>query len=519
MGLLQAGAAGIQRIVRYLATCYALDYRSLALFRMLSALVIMADLAQRLGFAKSLYSDTGVYPRIHAIPFIADARWSINFLNGSPAFAFVVILTGLVAAGLMLVGWRTRPATVVLWVVVVSLHSRNPLVTYGGDDLMRMVLFWSMFLSLGRVWSFDSRNAPAPRTATVSTIATFGLLLQNVFLYLFTALLKDGVAWRELHDAVYYALGMRDLTTWLGDWLFHNGPSQLFTAITVGTLWIEFAVPMMLIAPVRVPMLRLVAVALVVGLHVGIASTMSVGLFPAISIACISALLPSSFWTYARRTRFAKWLAGSRWFSYPAPTTSAMAEPRHSQQASTVATRNTRTHSDVLPRIAVNAICLLGIVLGLMWNLTTVSSFGIPQPAARVAAAGNVFQSWGMFAPTPRGTTVWFIVEGELESGERIDLLGPIISDDFDVRHPVIWDQRDEVWLRNEPWRKYFERMTSETDQPRYLAGYGCRMWNSHDRGDQRLNRVTITVASSTTLPGGQHGEPVYRQLGTWECS
>lgn len=235
MGRLQASATGIRRLARYLAQCYALDYRSLAIFRILASLVVMADLAQRLGFAKALYSDTGVYPRIHAIPYIADARWSVNFLNGSPNFAFIVILVGLVAAGLMLVGWHTRPASIVVWVVVVSLHSRSPLVTYGGDDLIRMVLFWSMFLPLGKVWSFDSRVAPAPRTATVFTMATLGLLLQNVFLYLFTALLKDGPAWRETYDAVYYAMAMRDLTTWLGDWLFHHAPSQLFTFMTVGT--------------------------------------------------------------------------------------------------------------------------------------------------------------------------------------------------------------------------------------------------------------------------------------------
>lgn len=519
MGRLQAGATGVQRVVRYLASCYALDYRSLALFRILSALVIMADLAQRLGFAKSLYSDTGVYPRIHAIPFIADARWSINFLNGSPAFAFVVILIGIVAAGFMLVGWRTRLATVVLWVVVVSLHSRNPLVTYGGDDLMRMVLFWSMFLPLGRVWSFDSRNVPAPASGTVSTIATFGLLLQNVFLYLFTALLKEGVAWRELHNAVYYALAMRDLTTSLGDWLFHNAPSQLFTVMTVGTLWVEFAVPMMLIVPVRVPMLRLVAVALVVGLHVGIATTMSVGLFPAISIACILAMLPSSFWTFATRTRVAKWFVGSRWHSFLLRTRSSMGGTGGSRQDPGSEVEYERAPGNVLSGIAVNTICLLAIVLGLMWNLTTVSSYRMPVVAARTAAAGSVFQSWGMFAPVPRGSTVWFIVEGELESGERIDLLKPIISDDFTVKNPVAWDQRNHVLLRNEPWRKYFERIGTSEEQPMYLAGYACRMWNADDRGDQRLDNVTITVASSITLPGSQRAEPVYEQIGTWNCT
>jgi hypothetical protein len=154
-----------------------------------------------------------------------------------------------------------------------------------------------------------------------------------------------------------------------------------------------------------------------------------------------------------------------------------------------------------------------------MWNLTSVSSYRIPVPAARVAAAGSVFQSWGMFAPVPRGSTVWFIVEGELVSGERIDLLEPIISDDFTVKNSVVWDQRNDVLLRNEPWRKYFERIGTSTDQPVYLAGYACRMWNSEDRGDQRLDNVTITVATAITLPGSERAEPVYQQIGTWQCS
>ena len=58
----------------------------------------------------------------------------------------------------MLVGYRTKIATCIVWALTVSLQNRNMLIHSGADDLLRMVLFWSLFLPLDRYWSWDKNR-------------------------------------------------------------------------------------------------------------------------------------------------------------------------------------------------------------------------------------------------------------------------------------------------------------------------------------------------------------------------
>lgn len=204
----------------------------------------------------------------------------------------------------MAIGWRTRFATVVLWIVVLSIQARNNHANSGADTLLRMSLFWGMFLPLGARWSLDRYLARSPDASAqaapriVANLVSFGLLLQIACVYFFTAMLKDGPEWRTDSTAVYYALGIADISNPLGNWLFQTAPAWLLRGATMGTLWVEFAVPLMLIVPTRTGWLRSVAVFLVIALHVSIAATMWVGLFGAIAIASVVALLPCQFWTF-----------------------------------------------------------------------------------------------------------------------------------------------------------------------------------------------------------------------------
>jgi hypothetical protein len=70
---------------------------------------------------------------------------------------FQALLFGIaaVAALAMLVGYRTRLAVFVVWVLVLSIQVRNPFLDSSADDLLRLLLFWAMFLPLGAYWSVD----------------------------------------------------------------------------------------------------------------------------------------------------------------------------------------------------------------------------------------------------------------------------------------------------------------------------------------------------------------------------
>src|SRR5215212_6169444 len=113
---------------------FGLDVRSLAVFRVGLALVLIADLAIRATDLEAHYTDAGLLPRSAVAP---SWVFSPHLLHGSAWFEAVLFLVAGVAAGMLLVGYRTRAATFVSWLLLVSLHARNPVLTQGGDILHR----------------------------------------------------------------------------------------------------------------------------------------------------------------------------------------------------------------------------------------------------------------------------------------------------------------------------------------------------------------------------------------------
>ena len=398
---------------------------------------------------------------------------------------------------------------------------------------MRVSLFWGMFLPLGAVWSVDAstnRHQSAPPSAGgVASVMGFALMLQGACVYFFAAMLKDGVPWREHMDAVYYALGVADLSNPIGDWLFHNAPGWIFEVLTFGTLWLEFAIPVMILVPIRSGWLRTVGVLLVVALHLGIASTMWVGLFPAISIASISVVLPSSFWSFisgkvrlpqvSRLRRFGSPSNGN--LVGPNPVVGESLLSRKPSTEDRYALRLNHSHlldKAALSRKALNTCGVLCIVLMLSWNVSTVSSYQPSKPLERLTLATGIFQQWSMFAPTPQAGTLWYVVEGELASGEKVDLMTPIVANDVFIRQPVVWDQSEGHVMTDKYWRKYFEGIEGRESDQFAFADYTCRTWNATNNDGERLISLVITQGLATTLPNSERDDPVNTTVGLWHC-
>jgi hypothetical protein len=104
---------------------FGIDLRTLALFRICLGAVILADLVNRAGYLTAFYTDDGVLPRTAAIAYNHSARISFHLMSGSPlVIGFLFLIAGILAVMLML-GYRTRLATVLSWLFLVSLNNRN----------------------------------------------------------------------------------------------------------------------------------------------------------------------------------------------------------------------------------------------------------------------------------------------------------------------------------------------------------------------------------------------------------
>ena len=149
----------------YLARCVRIDSRTLAVFRVFVGVLIVADLLLRSRNFSFFYTEDGVVPRSLAMDVTPDYAFSVYYLTtSSTLIAALFVLQGLIALQLI-VGYKTRVATVLSFLFVVSLDHHNPFVLSYADTLFRLLLFWAIFLPLGERWSIDAAHrtrAPRP---------------------------------------------------------------------------------------------------------------------------------------------------------------------------------------------------------------------------------------------------------------------------------------------------------------------------------------------------------------------
>jgi hypothetical protein len=279
-----------------LETVLGLDLRSLAAFRIGIALIILVDLFTRFRDLTAHYTDFGVLPRTLLKEIAKKGYWSLHAISGEPIFQVLLFAIAAFFALLMLIGYRTRVAVIASWVLLISLHNRNPALIFAADDVLRALMFWAMFLPLGASYSLDSALNTSQRQLPKRVVsgATFALMCQQCFIYIFSAAIKTkSPTWVD-GSAVYYALSFDQYVTPFGHFLLNFQPIlNIFTKITLVLEWIG---PLIIFIPFRNSLFRLAAVLTFIGLHAGFGLTLNIGIFPFLSIFSWLAFLPSSFW-------------------------------------------------------------------------------------------------------------------------------------------------------------------------------------------------------------------------------
>jgi hypothetical protein len=296
-----AGGLGVLPIKEF----FTLDVRSLALMRVALALMVLLDWIDRLPDLRAHYSDEGIVPR-EILTLVDRATGAINilpisvhFFSGSVWFQAVLAVLALLFGLLLLVGYRTPLSCLVSWFLLISVHARNPAVMQGGDHLIRMLLFWGIFLPLGARWSIDAaRDEAPPREPRVLSPATFAYIVQLCLVYFFAAAWKWDPVWRTEGTAVYLALHVDSFTTRFA-YLLLQYP-ELLRYVTYATLWTETLGPVLLFLPFNVAWQRLLAISVFILFHLGLALSMELGNFPWVCMAAWLALLPGSFWDRLR---------------------------------------------------------------------------------------------------------------------------------------------------------------------------------------------------------------------------
>ncbi|QAU12601.1 HTTM domain-containing protein [Halorubrum sp. BOL3-1] len=521
----------VDRLSAAFAARVAIDRRALAAFRIGLGALLLADLVLRSRSLTAFYTDYGVLPRQALFSDYSTTR-SLHALVGDPwAVALLFAVAGAVALALV-VGYRTRTATVASWLLLFSLHARNPMVLNAGDDLLFMLLFWSAFLPLGARWSVDAvRRAsarpdsgsdaepttPGPSGSSVATVAALAILVQMLLMYVTNAVHKLRSDLWMSGDAVAYIMRADQFTYLLGNHLaeFH-GLLRAFTVLWVALL---FASPLLLLLT-GFP--RAVLASPFVGMHLGMAVTIRVGLFPIVVVVGFLLFLQTPVWDAAERAvaRLDRSGAVERWRSRlesrarAVPSLGAslprFAVPERSEGSGTDRLRSGFARGRVLLSTVVPYVFVVLIVLS---SAQSVGYAGPPDPGEEVLDATEMEQSWQMFAPDPVHTTSWFVVPGSLEGGGERDVFR---DSTVDFERPP----RAETTYPTSRWRKYLKNVYAADNENHrsYLANYFCDDWNrTHDTA---VENVTIHRAYERTHPSNGTVEAANEiRLIEYDCS
>lgn len=278
---------------------FKLDLRSLALARVLLGILLFFDLGRRLDDLEVFFSDSGILSRAELIQN-SEIPWRMTLLNlnGSYEFALILCLLGMLASITFTLGWKTRISNLIVWLVTISFQARFPEgATSGGDMLIRIFLFWSLFLPMSAFYSFDRAvSEEKPKENEYLSVFSGMWIIQVFLLYFFTFFYKWAPVYHTEFDAVWYMLQLDIFITPVGRWMGQQYMLTKFLSFTCYAL--ELIGPLMLLVPWKRDLWRGIAVLSFWGFHLGIGLTMHLGNFVPICLIIWVGLIPTAWWDY-----------------------------------------------------------------------------------------------------------------------------------------------------------------------------------------------------------------------------
>jgi hypothetical protein len=472
---------------------FDIDLRALAFMRMAVALVILIDLGIRLVHLEAFYSNSGAVPLAMLFQYNwNDFAFSLHALNGMWQFELILFLANIYCAVMLFIGKQTRLFTFLCWVLLLSLHNRNPLILQGGDDLLRMLLFWGMFLPWHKRYSLDSlQSAISTSENEVTSLASLGYILQLVYLYSFSALLK-GPEWNRDFTAVYYAFSF-DQIAYPTTRLFYYYP-ELLKFFTASAYYFELFVPLLFFVPFFNAQFRLLAFCLIFGFHLFNGCMLQIGLFFVIGIVSAIGILPTQVmdrWDLLLR-------------NFKPSITSFFLQLEQRLTLIQLVVSETIFQSKIKNTIR-QFLILFFLVYIFLWNVNNFSFFKYKM-TEKVRSIGYLLrldQNWGMFAPGVIKDNGWYILEGTLADSNKIDLWQ-------DGRGLTYKKPKSIVKMyQNDRWRKYGENMIMQRNA--YMRGYFCnysmRIWNEENL-QQKINSLSVIYMYHMTQPDYKQAVP-----------
>jgi hypothetical protein len=288
------------------------DPAALGLLRIAVVSVMTASLLVHLGSVSDYFSSHATVGG-EAAREAFHSRWSLFFWVTEPWAVRAVFAVGVVAHLAWLVGLYTRAASLVAWLVWISMVGRQPLLYALPDQLHTALATLLVVMPAGRGWSLDARFRGKRRPVPVWCRRV--IQLQIAVVYVATGALKSGETWKD-GTALYYALvnpynrhfEIDRALALVQPWVLRPATwAVLVWEVAFGGFLLLHWLREMLGRPRRFPDLRKPFLGFGVLMHLGIQSLLYVAWFTPLMVASYAAFL-----TPGEVTRLAAWVVRRR---------------------------------------------------------------------------------------------------------------------------------------------------------------------------------------------------------------
>lgn len=236
---------------------------------------------------------TSVGARINLLHGVSSEHWLTVF--------FVVFLLGSLMLAL---GLATRFSSILVFVMLATLHNRDAIIHNSGDTLMMVMAAYLVLAPAGAACSLDrlwrvrhGREGETPPLIVPWVQRLMQLQIAAVYCSTFFSKI-GGATWRD-GTAVYYALHLADVARFPVPWI-----DARHAWFIHGLTWGSIAIELSLWTLIWLPRTRLYALAAGVLLHLGIEYAMNIPLFSFLMITCYLLFL-----TEADVQNFLRWVS------------------------------------------------------------------------------------------------------------------------------------------------------------------------------------------------------------------
>ena len=276
----------------------SIDLRSLALFRVCLGLLLLLDLIFRGFDLVDFYTDSGVLPRALGLRFLNLGEISFHMMSGTKEVQAILFLINGIFIIQLLLGYKTRLATILCYIFFISLDYRNYYQAFdGGDSLVRVTLFWSMFLPLGSYYSIDSalNNSDTETPKQIFSTGTCAFYAQFLFLLWFSVVHKMKDPFWANYTVLYYQLHVLPYVSEFGQHLLKT-PKEKLELCTKAIVQYEIWGPVLLLSPIKTEAIRIFAIAGFLLMFIMFGLSFTLGIFPFICVITVLPFIPSCFW-------------------------------------------------------------------------------------------------------------------------------------------------------------------------------------------------------------------------------